>query len=285
MRYRFFVFAGIFPYLYGAAFAYYAHQVFLPIYFILGFIGIVFALIGVEAFNEYFDSEMGGDFIFSKAPKKKVPRYILGIGLFAFFLAFLVALCLTISRGLPILLVSLAGFFCAYFYVGPPLRLAYRGLGEMTIFFAYGPLMVAGGYYLQAKEIGIAPILASSMPGLLVLALAIVNEIPDYFQDRLIGKRNLVVRQGREKALWLYKGIICSFFLLSIAGVAFRRLPIATAWALISLPWVFKNFALAKRTFDTPEKFVSVVRATIALYLFSIFIFIASFLIFNKGAS
>ena len=38
------------------------------------------------------------------------------------------------------------------------------------------------------------------------MALAVVNAIPDFHQDRLVGKRNLVVRLGRRRAVWLYLG-------------------------------------------------------------------------------
>ena len=40
-------------------------------------------------------------------------------------------------------------------------------------------------------------------------SLAVVNAIPDYHQDLLVGKRNLVVRVGRDRAVALY---------LSLAG-------------------------------------------------------------------
>ena len=42
---------------------------------------------------------------------------------------------------------------------------------------------------------------ASLVPGCLIMALAVVNAIPDFHQDRLVGKRNLVVRLGRQRAV------------------------------------------------------------------------------------
>ena len=65
VRYRFFLYAGLLPYLLGAAWAYAtAGALDVPIFW-SGLGGVVLAVIGVEAFNEYFDSRMGTDRIFN----------------------------------------------------------------------------------------------------------------------------------------------------------------------------------------------------------------------------
>ena len=51
------------------------------------------------------------------------------------------------------------------------------------------------------------------------MALAVVNAIPDFHQDRLVGKRNLVVRLGRRRAVWLYLGTRRAGLLVAAAGV------------------------------------------------------------------
>jgi 1,4-dihydroxy-2-naphthoate octaprenyltransferase len=57
--------------------------------------------------------------------------------------------------------------------------------------------------------------LASFVPGLLIMALAVVNAIPDFHQDRLVGKRNLVVRLGRHRAVRLYLALAAAGLLTS----------------------------------------------------------------------
>jgi 1,4-dihydroxy-2-naphthoate octaprenyltransferase len=61
VRYRFFLYAGLLPYLLGAAWAYSIAGRFDAALFVSGFLGVVLAVIGVEAFNEYFDARMGTD--------------------------------------------------------------------------------------------------------------------------------------------------------------------------------------------------------------------------------
>ena len=65
VRYRFFLYAGLLPYLLGAAWAYAVAGAFDAPVFWSGLAGVVLAVIGVEAFNEYFDSRMGTDRVFN----------------------------------------------------------------------------------------------------------------------------------------------------------------------------------------------------------------------------
>ena len=97
----------------------------------------------------------------------------------------------------------------------------FRGLGELVIGLAYGPWMVLGSLYLHTGAApGWAVVLASLMPGLLIASLAVVNAIPDFHQDRLVGKRNLVVRVGRRRAVWLYVALAALALLIVPLGVA-----------------------------------------------------------------
>src|SRR5262249_37349232 len=67
VRYRFFLYAGLLPYILGAAWAYAIAGAFDAPAFWSGLAGVVLAVIGVEAFNEYFDSRMGTDRVFNPA--------------------------------------------------------------------------------------------------------------------------------------------------------------------------------------------------------------------------
>ncbi len=64
VRYRFFLYAGLVPYLLGAAWAWAIAGRFDAPIFWSGLAGVVLAVIGVEAFNEYFDARMGTDRVF-----------------------------------------------------------------------------------------------------------------------------------------------------------------------------------------------------------------------------
>src|SRR6185295_14676630 len=65
VRYRFFLYAGLLPYLLGAAWAHSVVGKFDPALFWSGLGGVVLSVIGVEAYNEYFDARMGTDRVFN----------------------------------------------------------------------------------------------------------------------------------------------------------------------------------------------------------------------------
>ena len=67
VRYRFFLYAGLLPYVLGAAWAYGMAGTFDAAVFWSGLGGIVLAVVGVESFNEYFDDRMGTDRVFNPA--------------------------------------------------------------------------------------------------------------------------------------------------------------------------------------------------------------------------
>ena len=163
--------------------------------------------------------------------------------------------------------IAFSGFVIAYLYVGPPIRLVYRGLGELSIFLAYGPLLVLGSYYLQTSRLDWTPLLTSLVPGTLILSLAILNEIPDYYQDMLVGKRNIVARLGRRKGANVYAGAI----LLSYNIPAFLALaslfPLQSLSILSTLPMALWSIKRLARDHDEPAKLLPVVNLTAILYL------------------
>lgn len=271
------------PYLLGSSIAYGQPEPFAPSYFLLGLLGIALVLIGVETFNEYFDSRLGVDRVFSSDSNGEVPGHVFLIGLSAFALALCLALYLTIARGLPIFLFVSLGFLAAAFYVGPPFRWAYRGLGELVIFLAYGPLMALGSYYLQVQRIDLEPFLASLVSGLLILALIIANEIPDFYQDSLVGKRNIVVRIGREKAASLYQVLPFACFALVGAGAVLNIFPRFSLLALLLLPLAYKNGVTARRHFDCAPSFIPAIRGAIILYLATVSLLIIGYFIEGRG--
>ncbi|MBI4712837.1 MAG: hypothetical protein HY762_06020 [Planctomycetes bacterium] len=137
LRYRFLLFAGLLPYVLATAFTFHLTGQFDLELFLVGLGGLVLVLIGVEAFNEYFDWVGGTDRVFQLDPKP-VSRRTFFLGLLVFALAGLVALYLTWRLGWPIIIIASIGFLAALFYLAPPLKLVYRGLGELTIVLAYG---------------------------------------------------------------------------------------------------------------------------------------------------
>ena len=59
--------------------------------------------------------------------------------------------------------IGVVGLALAFFYHAPPLKLAYRGLGELAVAACYGPLIAVGSYLVQRGEIT-ADVLLLSLP-------------------------------------------------------------------------------------------------------------------------
>jgi len=273
VRYRFFLYAGLLPYLLGAAWAYgVARTIDIPLFW-SGLAGVVLAVIGVEAFNEYFDSRMGTDRVFNSEDLPPMSDGVLWLGVAAFAGALAVGIYLTVRVGWPIFTFALLGGLAAIFYVAPPIRWAYRGLGETVIALAYGPWMVLGSLYLHTRALSMAALCASLVPGFLIMSLAVVNAIPDFHQDRLVGKRNLVVRLGRERAVWLYLGLATAGMLAVPFGVAGGVFPLLSLAALVALPLLVASGQRARSTYNAPRAFVPAIRSIVSCYVLAVSLF------------
>jgi 1,4-dihydroxy-2-naphthoate octaprenyltransferase len=239
---------------------------------------VVLAVVGVESFNEYFDSQMGTDRVFDPDDLPPMSAWVLWLGIAAFAGAFAVGVYLTYRVGWPILAFALLGGMAAIFYVAPPIRWAYRGLGETVIALSYGPWMVLGSLYLHTRAISLDALWASLVPGFLIMALAVVNAIPDYHQDRLVGKRNLVVRLGRRRGMWLYLALATAGLLTVVVGAAAGVFPATCLAALLSLPLLVSSARAAVHTYESPRQFVPAIRAIVSCYLVAVALFGAGIL-------
>ncbi len=267
IRYRFFLYAGLLPYLLGAAWAYGQEGILRPGVFWAGLFGILLAVVGVESFNEYFDARMGTDRVFNPSDDEYIPEWMLWVGVASFGLAAATGFWLAVEGGWPIVLYTLLGGAAAVFYVGPPFRWAYRGLGEAAIALSYGPWMTLGSLHLHTRGFSWGCLAVSLVPGLLIMSLAVVNEIPDFYQDRLVGKRNLVVRLGRRGGVTLYAGLALAGLIVAAVGAVAGLFPSTAVFAtLAGLPLWAASVHSARQTWDTPRHFLPAVRNIVLCY-------------------
>jgi len=126
--------------------------------------------------------------------------------------------------------VGLAGLAVGWSYHGPPLQLAYRGLGELAVVICYGPLIALATYMLMTGSFATGVIWLALPLGILIAAFLWVNQFPDYEADRASDKRNLVVLLGRERAA----AVLPLMYALAFAMLAL--LPLLTG--LAPLVWL-----------------------------------------------
>ena len=96
------------------------------------------------------------------------------------------------------LIFSVLGGLTSWFYTAPPLKLAYRGLGELTTMLAVGFLMPGMGYFVASGTIALQFMLFVLPLSFYGLFFIITVELPDLESDRLAHKKNIVVLWGRK---------------------------------------------------------------------------------------
>ena len=138
--------------------------------------------------------------------------------------------------------------------------------------------MVLGSYYLQTGRIDTTPLFVSMIPAVLLFQIAITNEIPDFIQDRLVGKKNLCVRLGRERTARLYGAVSILFFIICVAGLLLGQLPLAMLVLFLLAPLFYTNYKSAIRFCNDPQNFLIVVRQTIVLYVVIMAVIIAGYI-------
>lgn len=188
-------------------------------------LGVFCVEVGKNASGELVDYDSGTDLAVADADRSPFSggKRVLVDGLLTrgqiravaagFFLAAIaIGLAIVTWRDSRVVVFGLPGLALAWYYHGGSLRLSYRGLGELAVALAYGPLVVCGCYFVQTGYLS-APLLHVSMVlGLLVAAFLWINEFPDYQADRQSGKNNLVVRLGPRRAALGYVVILATAY-------------------------------------------------------------------------
>lgn len=254
------------PYVLGAADAKYNAGTFSWLWFALGLAGVVGALLGVETYNEYFETRTGSDMVFESERPAPKPFWTFLVGSFGFAVFVGTGVYLASLAGALILVIAAYGLQAAVFYVGPPVKWAYRGVGEAVIALAYGPFMTIGSYYVQVSRLDLQPLLLSLIPAFLVFGVVLSNEIPQYYGDELVGKMNLVVRLGQERAARIHQLSIALAYGSLLAAFLLGAIPVVALISLATLPagvWAIK---VSAKHFHSPLGFMKSIQGTVVVY-------------------
>lgn len=98
----------------------------------------------------------------------------------------------------------LLGSVCVVFAFLYTTRLSYLGWGDLLVLVFFGFVPVCGTYYLLTLHITLNAILLSIIAGIAIDALLMINNYRDREQDRISGKRTIVVRFGEKCGRYAY---------------------------------------------------------------------------------
>lgn len=270
--------ASTVPMLIATALAYSKYKAIDWNWVILALIGIYLIEIGKNAVNEFVDYWTGVDrFVtadkrnpFSGGKKTIVDGKLsmLETGLIAFItlaLAFFIGLFIAIFREPNVFWIGMIGGFLAVFYSLPPFKFNYTGLGEAAVGLTFGPLIVMGMYVMLTGELDAMTIFIGLPLAFLIIAVLWINQYPDYEADLKGGKRNWLVRIGKEKGIKVYA------LLFIAAYVSFIALALTSGnyfWllGLLTIPLAAGAVRIAARHMDDLPKFLAANARTIMIY-------------------
>ena len=267
-----FLTATIAPILLGSAIAYKQFGSFDWGTFWLVMFGGIFAQIGTNNINDYFDHRSRNDEMNKLASPFNggsrsiqsgliTPTNMLLLSIWFFSATFLIGLKMnnTFFSGdwnSPLMYLGYLGLFLGIMYTGF-LKLAYNGLGDLAVFIGFGPLMVYGAAFMQNQAVAptqtIDPIttLFYSIPvGIFIALVLFINCFQDYNADKAANKNSWVVKLAgpSEKANYrkpfvVWRNLMLISFLL-IGGASVYAGNYFTLIAI--LPLLIFNFANKK---------------------------------------
>jgi 1,4-dihydroxy-2-naphthoate octaprenyltransferase len=199
--------------------------------------GALLIQVGANLANDYYDFVHGTDAAGRKGPLRVAQSGLIPLPqlrrsiVVTFALAALVGLYLVWVGGWPILILGAASILSAVAYTAGPYPLGYHGLGDLFVFLFFGLGAVCGTYYVQAQTLTPRVVAAAVPPGVLTVAILVVNNLRDIDTDRQGDKRTLAVLLGET-------GTRLEYALLLVLAYAVPPLMwllgAASPWVLIS---------------------------------------------------
>ncbi|MDX2190634.1 MAG: 1,4-dihydroxy-2-naphthoate octaprenyltransferase [Bacteroidota bacterium] len=179
--------------------------------------------------NDYGDTQHGADNELRSGPSRAVQSGAITASQMKVGMA--IAALLSLTSGLFLIYFSfglftanfnifltlgLLSIVAAYSYTAGILPYGYKGLGDLSVFLFFGPVAVAGSYFLQTHNLDILIFLPALSVGLLSVAVLNLNNMRDVLPDAAAGKVTIPLKLGLQKAGFYHFGLILFAFLGAI---------------------------------------------------------------------
>ena len=236
--------AGIMAYAYGS---------FNVFFFILTMIGLMIAHSAANMANDWYDVKNGVDenaptaqyrphpLLFGQVDKKTYKIVVFGL----YGIGLSIALYLTWLQGYLVMVFSILGVLFGIFYTADPIKLKYHSVGEISVFLAFGPLMVGRAFYAITGVFSWNPLLASIPIGLLVALVLLANNIRDKDYDARVGISTIAIDEHETKGMNYYKVLLASAYITT---------PILIVMGIFS-PFALITFLTIKEALDIVKEF------------------------------
>ncbi|MDR1725456.1 MAG: prenyltransferase [Bacteroidales bacterium] len=228
---------------------------------IVAFCGVAFAHLAMNLADDYFDYKVKSGETRKRLKhngfRARISKYEYLLngsttlkGLLKAIIYFLIcaAICgifIMIERGIIIGLFAVSGLFFGIFYSAKPLKLSYRGLGEVVIGIMFGFLLMCGVYYAACGEINSIIILFSIPVGLLVTNIIFTHSILDRRADIEVSKMTFAILLKTKLNILIACFILnfCPFIIVCIGVITgiFNPLYLIVLVVLPRAIWLFNS--------------------------------------------
>lgn len=178
-------------------------------------------------------------------------------------------------------LFLLSAFFSKY-YTAPPFKLSYRGLGEVSVWFAFGPMAVLIASIGQGISFHPQVIMLLPATGLSTSSILLAGQMIDLDADRAGGKHGVASRMGTKFTSRLYLAVqfalIINIILISLAYPG-----ISWIFLFILLPYIFifpKAAGIIVNSHDNPDNLKKGAKLTVLTHIAFSFLLCTTFIIY-----
>ena len=216
-------------------------------YWLLLEVGLIMAHATNNLLNDYTDYVRGVDkdnyyraqygpqpLVHGLMNKKQLLTYAGVTGL----IALAAGAVLVVTRGPLALALLAAGVFFVLFYTYP---LKYIALGEISVLIVWGPLMIAGGYFVITGQWDWTIVIASLPYALGVTGVIFGKHIDKYEMDKALGIHTLPVLLGERASRYTVLGMLVLQYLSVVYLVITRFFTPVMLIVFLSVP-VFLQF-------------------------------------------
>jgi 1,4-dihydroxy-2-naphthoate octaprenyltransferase len=222
--------------------------------YVLTLVGMIAFHAATNLLNDFYDVKHGVDRVGAPTTKYRPhpsatgqeSPYTIRMWAVIFYLVTLaVAGYLSLQAGPWVIFLVAAGIVGSVLYTADPVVLKAKGLGEVTVFIMWGPLVPLGAYLVQTGTLSWSPVVAAVPIGILVALVLLANNIRDIEYDGSMGVKTIAVQIGR-KAVTLYGVLLFITYLCVPVFILAKVLPVWSLITFLTLPgaWgLWKMFA------------------------------------------
>ena len=215
--------------------------------------GVVFLHLSLNLLDDWFDHRLGSaqarQMVANEGFRGRMVKYpyltsgqatptqLLRVVLVLLGMAAAMGMIVFLVRGIAVFGWILTALVIGVSYSGGPLKLGFRGLGELVIFLMFGPLLMTGVYFAVTGSVSSKILWLSSAVGLLVTNIVYSHSVLDAIPDQKMGKKTMAHLMGGPKGQIALSAFINAVpYLLVLAAVLLGQLHWAYLLVLLVFP-------------------------------------------------